>query len=333
MYRWFVSLSIAWTVAACGAKSGPPLAPLPPDNPIVAPAPADAKPADPAPEKRQVPTGPLEVKIAAKPTTVKLVRPGKGKRSALKLSAKPGTKQQVELALDFALTQSAGGQSQSDVVPTVVLVGDAVANTIDKDGSAEYTLTITKTDARPVEGSKVPIDKFRELLGSTVGLTFAGTVRSTGATGEVTMKLATQGEASGQVLELVRLTLPSWPALPSEPIAPGARWQATTAMKLADRLDVTQVVDYELVSYAAHVWTIKGTTKITGADQEMQGGKITKIAGTGTTEFTLTDGALYPSQNTVVEATFTASEPDAQPGATPATLDFDIKISGVVTAK
>ncbi|MEO8704922.1 MAG: hypothetical protein ABI867_33020 [Kofleriaceae bacterium] len=328
------TLALVLLVAACTKSKGPPLAPLPPDNPPVAAAPADAAKPDPAAEKpaRPVPTGPLEVKVPAAKTTVKLVNAGKGKRAPLKLTAKVGNKQQVEIALDFALTQSAGGQSQSDIVPTVVLAGDAEAKSVDKDGAAAYTLTINKTDARAVAGTAVPLDKFKEILASTNGLVFDGSVGANGATGDITMKLAKQGEASAQVLELVRLTLPSWPALPTEPVGVGAKWQATTLTKLADRLDVTQVVDYELVAFANNTWTIKGTTKITGADQMMQGGKITKIAGKGTTEATLVDGKLYPNHKTAVEATFTASEPDAKPGTPAATLDFNVKIAGAVTA-
>jgi microcystin-dependent protein len=79
------------------------------------------------------------------------------------------------------------------------------------------------------------------------------------------------------------------------------------------------------------VWTIKGTTKVTGADQMMQGGKITKIAGTGTTEVTLTDGKL-PTYKHALEATFTASEAEPKT-ANPASLDFKIKIGGAITAK
>jgi len=327
-----VSLLLVAMAFACTKPKSPPLAPLPPDPPV-AETPVEPKLVEPVvPAKPPAPTGPLEVKIAAANTTVKLVSPGRGKRIPLRLTAKTGGKQQVEIALDFALTQSAGGESSSDIVPTVVLTGDAETKTIDKDGNTEYTLTISKTDAREVAGTKVPLDKFKEILATTTGLTFGGTVGANGATGEVTMHLDKQVEASRQVLELVRLTLPAWPALPTEPVAIGAKWQATTATKLADRLDVTQVTDYELVSYKNNVWTIKGKMKITGADQMMQGGKITKIAGTGTSEVTLADGALYPSHKTSLEATFTASEADPKT-PNPAQLDFSIKVSGVVTVK
>jgi hypothetical protein len=323
---WLVLLLVA-----CGSKAKePPLAPLPPDKPVEEDKPKKepAKPAEPPP--RPVPVGPLEMKIPARAVTVKLVKPGVGKRVAARIAPKAGTKAQMELALDFAVTQTMGTESQADIVPTVVLSGPAEISAPEKD-QVEFALTVDKADAREVTGARVPMDKFKEVLGSTVGLKVAGKVGATGASGEVTMKLEKQGEASAQVVDLVRLTLPAWPGLPTEPIAPGAKWTATSTTKLADRLDVTIVTDYELASVKGAVWTIKGTTKVTGADQMMQGGKITKIAGTGTTEVTLTDGQL-PSFKHSIETSFTASEADPKT-PNPATLDFKIKIGGAVTAK
>ena len=319
---------------ACGGKpKGPPLSPLPPDKPDE-PEKPDAGPVAPVePPARPVPTGPLEVKVTPATPTVKLLKPGTGKRVALRLTPKQGAKQSVELALDFGVTQSVGTDSQSDIVPTVVLAGSAEAAGVDKDGAVDYVLTIDKTDAREVEGAKVPMDKFREVVASTVGLKLGGTVKANGATGEVTMRIEKQGEATGQVLDLVRLTLPAWPAFPAEPIAPGAKWSATSTTKLADRLDVTAVTEYELVSYKNAIWTIKSRTKLSGVDQMMQGGKITKIAGSGSSEITLTDGALFPTHKTKLEATFTASEVDPKAGENPAKLDFKIQIGGAITAK
>jgi len=56
--------------------------------------------------------------------------------------------------------------------------------------------------------------------------------------------------------------------------------------------------------------------------------KVSKIAGTGTTEVTLADGALYPSHKSSVQTTFTASDPTGQQ-----TVDFAIKVGSAVTAK
>ena len=336
---------LAVVLAACGNKAkGPELAPLPPDNPVAEVTP-DAAVEEPTPDVpvRPAPVGPLQVTLPAPAITVKLVNGGKGKKTPLKLSAKAGGKQEVELALDFGITQSADvpvddkgkteRQSQADIVPTVVLGGNAEVKAIESDGRATYALTITKTDARAVPNSQVPLDKFKPILESVVGLTLSGSVGPNGATGETKLELEKQGEASAQVIELVGLTLPPWPPFPAEPIGEGAKWTATRTLKLAGRLDVTQTTDYQLVSYKNNTWTIKGTTKITGADQTMQGGKITKIAGTGTTEITLVDGALFPTQKSVLAATFTASEPDPKPDTKVAKLDFLVNIGSAVTAK
>jgi hypothetical protein len=322
---------------ACGNKAkGPPLAPLPPDDKVEEPP----KPADPPkveePPARPIPVGPLDLKIAPRTTTVKLINPGRGKRMPLKVSPKAGGAQEVELALDFGVTQSLAGSTdpddtQVDIVPTVVLSGKAETKAVAADG-AEFSLAIDKADAIEIKDAKVPMAKFREVLASTIGLQISGKIGTTGATGEILMHLEKQGEASAQVLDLVRLTLPSWPPLPKEPVGLGAKWKATTELKLADRLDVKLITDYEVTAFKAGVWTIKGTTKVTGADQMMQGGKITKIAGTGTAEVTFTDGLMFPTFKQRVETTFSASE--AEPKApNPPMIDFKIAIGAAVTAK
>jgi hypothetical protein len=334
---------LAVVLAACGNKAkGPELAPLPPDNPVAETKPDAAVEEPPEVPVRPVPIGPLQVTLPGPTFTVKLVNGGKGKKTPLKLSAKAGGKQEIELALDFGITQSADvpnaegkleRQSQADIVPTVVLGGNAEVAAVEPDGRATYALTITKTDARAVANSQVPVDKFRPILESVIGLKLSGSVGANGATGDTKLDLEKQAEASAQVIELVGLTLPPWPPLPAEPIGEGAKWTATRALKLAGRLDVTQTTDYQLVSYKNGTWTIKGTTKITGADQTMQGGKITKITGTGTTEVTLVDGALFPTHKSVLAATFTASEPDPKPDTKVAKLDFLVNIGSAVTAK
>ncbi|MBA2539910.1 MAG: hypothetical protein H0V17_09775 [Deltaproteobacteria bacterium] len=321
---------------ACGNKAkGPPLAPLPPDEKV-----EELPKPDPTPKVEEpvskAPVGPLDLKIAARTITVKLLNPGRGKRLPLKVAPKQGGTQAVELALDFGVTQSLRGSKDPedtavDYVPTVVLSGKAETKAVAADG-ADFVLTVDKTDALEMKDAKVPMAKFREVLASTVGLQISGKIGANGATGEITMHLEKQAEASAQVLDLVRLTMPSWPPLPTEPVGVGAKWQATTEFKLADRLDVKAITDYEVTAFKAGVWTIKGTTKVTGADQLMQGGKISKIAGTGTVELTFTDGQLFPTFKQRLETTFSASE--AEPKApNPPTIDFKIAIGAAVTAK
>jgi len=316
---------LAAAAAACGGNKSKQanLAPLPAEPQPVAEAPKPEPAPTPAPAP--APLAPLEVKVAAPTVEVKLVAGGRGKKAPLRYTAKAGTKQPVELAMDFASKQSMDGQSEEQVVPTVVLAGDAEITAV-RDGAAEYALAVTTTDAREVKGSQVPLDKFKIALASLAGLVISGSVGANGAAGDVTLRIEKPDPLSAGALDLIRLTLPQWPVLPKEPVGVGAKWKATTSAKLADKLDVTQVTTYELTAKKGSTYTIKGTTTVTGKDQEVGGGKISKISGTGTSQVTLVDGALFPTHASSLETNFTASEGDKS-------MQFTIKVGGAVTPK
>jgi hypothetical protein len=295
--------------AACGGPSKPPPAvPLPNDKPAAPPPSAAAEPKESEGTKPEAapprPTGPIEIKIAAAQTTVKVVSDGKGKKQPLRYTTRAGAKQAVEIAMDFSGKQD----TDESVVPTIVLSGEAETRSVDKDGSAEYTLTITGTDARPVASSSVPIDKFKDLLGSLSGLTIGGKRGANGAAGDVTMRIEHPPEHGPDALELIRFTFPAFPVLPTQAVGVGAKWQSTTTSKLADKLDVTQVTSYELVAHQGSTWTIKGTSVISGKDQEVDTAKISAISGQGTSETTIADGALYPTHKASSETSFKASD-------------------------
>jgi hypothetical protein len=319
--------------ASCGGpKKSPSTVPLPPDKPAEPATPAPAPVADnkPAPDAEPPkPAGPVEVTVPANKVSVKLVSPGKGKREPLRYSTKAGDKQQVELAMDFQAKQTENGKDPQDqIVPTIVLAGEAETKSIDKDGNAAYTLSVSSTDARDVAGADLPAEKFKIVLSSLAGLVISSTVGANGAAGDVAMKIASPNDMTPGALELISMTLPQFPVLPTEPVGVGAKWQATSTAKLAGKLDVTQVTDYELVAHKGTTWTIKGTTKVTGTDQDVGGGsKITSIKGSGTSEATLASGALYPEAKTSLETAFTASNPKE------GSVEFALKIGGAVTPK
>lgn len=309
--------------AACGGSPKPTqTAPLP-DDPTPATAPvADSKPPAPAEAKPVVPPAPVEVKIPAQQTTVKVVAGGKGKKAVVRYTGTPGAKQAIELAMDFTGKQD----SEAQVVPTIVLVGEAATTAVDKDGNTAYTVTVTNMDARAVTGAQVSVDQFKIVLGTLAGLTIGGTLGATGVAGEVTLRIEKPHEHAAEALDLIRLTLPTLPVLPKEAIGVGAKWQATTVAKLADQLEVMHVTDYELVAHKGTTWTIKGTTKVTGKDQDIASSKVSAITGSGTSEATIADGALYPTYKSSLETQFKASEQDKS-------TVFVIKVGGAVTPK
>lgn len=308
--------------AACGGASKPPqTAPLPDDTKQAAAAPPAVKPAPPV-EAAPPPAPPVEVKIAAAQTTVKLVAGGKGKKQPLRYTPTAGTKQALELAMDFTGKQD----TEQRVVPTIVLTADAETKAVDKDGNAEYALTVTGTDARAVEGSSVPLDQFKAVLNTLSGLTIGGKRDASGLAGELTLRIEKPAKNAVETLELIRLTLPALPVLPKEALGVGAKWQSTTTARLADQLDITQVTDYELVAHDGATWTIKGKTKVTGKDQTIDNGKISAISGAGTSETTLADGALYPTHKSSTETQFKALAQDK-------TIQFKLKVGASVTPK
>ena len=336
-------LSIIVLAAAVGcrpkpADTTPPAAPLaaanaarvlPPTQETHEPTPAVDTPKEP-----KAPIGPIEDKVPATKMTYKLLSPGTGKRSPVKLVAKLGDKQQVELALDFSGKQAAPaelGGTKEDVAPTVVLTGELEVKDIDKDGDARFQVTINGVDARDKPGSKTTGAEFKGDLQGLNGMTIGGSVDPSGQTGDLALRIEKPDAKSEGAMGLVKLSLlPMWPLLPTEAIAPGAKWQVTRSTKIADRLDVTEVTDYTLVWHAGNDWVIKGVSKITGKDQDIEGAKFNKIGGTGATSTTFTEGALLPKSATQVATDFTANAGTTEQ---PVALVFHLEQGVKVTPK
>jgi hypothetical protein len=329
--------------AGCGGgshKSTTPPPPLPETKAEATPPPeakAEEKPAPPP-----APTGPVEVTLAAPKSTVKLVNAGKGKKEVLKLTPKAGDKQPVEIAMDFAgkqiMPQELGG-TQESIAPTVVLGGQLETKDVGADGTS-FQVTIDSVDAKEVTGSKTPAAEFKSHLASLNGMTIAGNVATNGSTGDLKLRVEKPDPSAKEALDLIHLSLlPMWPVLPTEPVAPGAKWTVTTMQKLADQVDVTQTTDYQLVSHKGNDWVVKGTTKITGADQELptQGAKmkVGKIVGSGTTDATISAGSLSPASKQTLETSFEATiTGQGQDGKEQTiSLKFELKQGNAVTSK
>jgi hypothetical protein len=341
MRRILLGLLVAVGCGGGSHKSSTPPPPLPeakadPATPMPDPKPADAKPQPPPPAE------PAEVTLAAPKVSVKLVNAGKGKKTALKLSPKAGDKVPVEISLDFAGKTTAPpelGGTQDQVAPTVVLGGQLETKDVAADGAAQFQVTVDSVDARDVTGSKTPAAEFKQNLTSLNGMTIGGTVNGNGSTSDLKLRIEKPDAASKEALGLIHLSLlPMWPVLPTEPVAPGAKWQVTQTQKLADQLDVTQTTDYELVAHKGNDWTIKGTTKITGVDQNIdEKTKVGKIAGSGTSEATLTEGSLSPAGKQHLETSFEATvNVPAQGSDHPAqtvALKFELKQGNAITPK
>ena len=325
------SLMIA-VIAACGGTAKPsqtaPVSEVQASAAVTDPhAGAPATPGTGAPggsgkeavEPTAPPQGPLEARIPAAQSTLTVQSEGKGKKEALRYTTRPGARQTIELALDFSGKQDTDVQ----VVPTIVLVGQAETRSVNKEGTTEYLVTVTGTDARPVTGSQIPLDNFKAVVALLNGLTIGGTLGASGAVGDITLRLEHPPEFASDALDLIEHTLPVLPTLPTQPLGVGAKWQATTTTRIGE-FDIQQVTDYELVARKGASWTVKGTTTVSGKDQDVDGAKISGIAGRGASETTVVAGALYPTHKASTEVEFAASDKDRS-------THFSMKIGSAVT--
>jgi hypothetical protein len=339
MRRSLLPILLSVVVAACGGKqkSTTPPPPLPEPTPEAKPAKPDEPAQPPAPP---VPQGPVEVMLPAPKVEVKLVSAGKGKKAALKLTPKAGAKEATELSLDFKGGQEGPpetGGKKDEVAPPVVIVADVETKDVAADGLANFQMTVSGVDTKDKAGQKVSSADFKGELGSLIGATIAGSVGANGSAGDLKLRIEKPDAKSAGALEFVKLSLlPMWPVLPAEPIAAGAKWTVTSKQKIADQLEVTKVVTYELVGKKGTAWTIKGTTKVSGEEQNVQGAKLGSITGTGTSEVTLTDGTLVAAvkQNVATEFTITVTPPPEAPaGSKPVVIKFNVEQANGLTPK
>ena len=256
---------------------------------------------------------PIDVPLTFGKATYKLASAGKGQKAVIKIGTTVETKQQLELALDFAGKQVATnelGGTQEDVAPTLVLASDLEVGAVDTD-STKWKITFTNIDARDRAGSKATKDQFKAELGVLAGVSLSGAVSPSGQLTNVSLHVPKPTDKTMAALELVRISmLPMWPVVPIEAIGVGAKWTVTTPCTIADRIDATQTTDFELVSHKGPTWVVKGKTKLAGNEQTIQKTKFGKIAGDGAVDVTLTDGAFVPQSATKLTTDFTASVGD-----------------------
>ena len=164
------------------------------------------------------------------------------------------------------------------------------------------------------------------MLSKIAGLTIDGRRASNGAASEIALRIENPPAHAKDALALIRQALPTVPVLPGQAIGAGARWQVTSAVQIAGKLEVTEVTDYEVVAHDGATWTIKGITKVSGKDQIVEDARITAISGAGASETRLTEGALYPAHKESRQIQFQASD-------TEKSTQFALKLAGTITPR
>ncbi|MEZ4363471.1 MAG: hypothetical protein R3B48_25070 [Kofleriaceae bacterium] len=307
MLRSSVAFALLACAVACGGSSGsnsntipdskldpaagaPQAEPAPPTEP--------APPAEPAPPPP--PAEPVTMVLPAPKTTVKLLSPGKGARAPLRVAPTASSKQQVELIMDATIEQApVGQQPQTVTMPTVVLSGTGEATAVAADGASTYHTVIDAVDARDRANQSIPPAALKTQISSLLGMTVDGTVTAAGGVGETTYRIEKPEHTTAGALESLKLMLPTWVPLPAVPVGVGARWEVTEESEI-NGIATTHVTTYKLVSRNKDGATISGETKVTGANQTLQGVEVSEISGSGHVDAVFAPGALYPKLTSTV---------------------------------
>jgi|RhiMetdeSRZDD1v2_1073273.scaffolds.fasta_scaffold309817_2 hypothetical protein len=292
-------------VAACGGKSSPPpTTPLPDDQPAE-PKVEETKPAEPAPEAKPAPQ-PVTVNLPASKATVKLTKPGKGKKAPLEYKFAVGPAGGVDLTMDMSFTM---GTMANSMTMKLGLANEILEVGADGTIKMKQSLTSASAEAKDGQGNAAP-----QSLDAIIGTTIEATMSSHGVPGE--RKVTTppiEDPAMVQTLtQIPHLSI----ALPDKPVGTGATWEVSEPLGI-EGLDATVTTVYKLVSRKGKTTTIEGNSTVTGGAQAgadaAQQMKIDEIKGTGKSTFVLEEGKLLAktdaNQTLTIKATVQGQQP------------------------
>jgi hypothetical protein len=185
--------------------------------------------------------------------------------------------------MDFTGKQDTDEQ----IVPMIVLIGGP-DHTVDRT-AAPSTLTVTGTDARAVAGAAIPADQLRTCSALN------GLHRRQARRGRRRRRADPADRASARARR--RRARPDPETFPARTGAAtagvGAKWHRRPTPS-----SPTGSTSRRSPTTGSSPTTARpgsGATKVTGKDRDVDNAKISSITGTGTSETTISDGALYPS--------------------------------------
>lgn len=299
-YRLFAVLSLA--LFACGGKSKPdntiPESKLDPaatpTEPVEPAPPPTTEPTEPAPPPP--PTEPVKVTIEASQAKVKLLRPGTGARAVLRVTPAAGSKQNVTLVMDAQIEQGATGQpAQKVVMPSVRLGCAGEVTAVGGDGAITYRTALSSIKAAAVAGQSAEPAEIEQQLTALTGMVIDGALSASSQPGATVYTIDKPNQGTAMAIESLRLMLPTWAPLPTEPIGLGAQWEVSQPVVI-NNIATTQTTVFTLKGKAGTTATISGEVKVTGAAQKLGDVDVSDITGGGKVELVLDTGKLYPKQ-------------------------------------
>ena len=214
--------------------------------------PDEAQPADEVaaeealPKELQEPTPPAD----AAPV-VKLLDPGEGERSALRLSVAPGSKQQLSVQVLYTAEASVGGTFPVKA-PTQIAKYDLTLEAKEKAADGGIRVQVSIDDLSVTQDhraeSKEQRKRNKAVLNTMKKLTGTYTLMPTGQVATIKLDLPPDAVVAAYVLaDSLQWALSAlMPALPKEPVGEGATWTAHRGLGLGG-LHINELSTHELV--------------------------------------------------------------------------------------
>ncbi len=296
--RWSIILLAAVSLAGCNQK--------PDSTAQEAPAKAATEAAHDAEESAKAPEAPpAEAQpepSAPAPPTIKLVKPGKKPRRALRWSPPPGEKERLTMRVDTELEAvvamlNAQAAPRSLRFELTVQSSQAV-----RDGTQEFAFTVD--EARLLGAKKLP-DRARKALQEATatlrGLQGSYLVDALGTVEKVVINLPSDasrdlwGIAWDLEWALRHLALP----FPEEPIGTGARWTIDRGVKHGV-IQATEASTFKITKLKKQLVTLKTKVQQTASPQTFQNPgttmdvKLTEYSAKGAGRITWDPTRLLP---------------------------------------
>ncbi|MCL4787871.1 MAG: hypothetical protein KJ070_13940 [Verrucomicrobia bacterium] len=237
---------------------------------------------------------------------VKLLEAGAEPRRPLRLQAKPGDQQSLNMTMKLAMDMElAGMPPQSVKMPAIKLDLAVAVKEVAANGDITFETTLGKASlAEDADALPQMADAIKASFDSLEGLAGTGTIspRGLGRNAELKMPVGSDPQTRQAMQQMNDAFSTFAVGFPDEPVGPGARWEVKLPLK-SQGMTITQTATYHLAAVEGDTLTIKSTVTQQAANQKITNPAmpnlkmdLVKMTGSGTGTSTINLAQLFPSR-------------------------------------
>jgi hypothetical protein len=206
------------------------------------------------------------------PPVVKLLDPGTGTKTRLRMKAVEGWKQKVVMKMNMTMAMDAGPAMHipRTELPVMVMKNDVTVSKVEKNGNAHYDLVLTDLDVEPGNSSPNVVASVRASLAKMKGFKGHATVDPRNFTIDGSFDVPPGVDSSTkQMLDSMTQSISQLSApLPEEPVGVGARWSVAVTMPTTS-VTLQQTAEYLITKLDGDQLSMKVTIKQTAEPQDV----------------------------------------------------------------